>query len=466
MKQNKNYTEDDLQNLLQKMPEVEDSQTPDELYNKISSRLNSAKPDKTPFYKQPWVVTTISAAAVLLFLITTMSWLFDGTYNTANDGAESKDSSSEANMERFQEESESSASEGGDNSANGDSAGSQDQGKTFDSKADDGAQQNGDQNNKDANINSIAPSEGDESNSTESSEGNITSEENKKQEIGGHSKLEQSYVFPKRPHDKFATIALMGTNSDVVIPITIIAPPNWGSVNEVYNSIARSVKADEWGIQEYAFKDVTFNLKKDQNLVEANFPKSYSLPQEEIKEQNLLYALKEMFRPHGIQKIQLQRDGNAGVNFPNMGVKKEIQIEALSGRAYMLYQNGENRPGFLAPVSIKDQTIANALNHMKKGLPAKNVKPVIPQNATFKSIKGQGETLQITLTNDSSFGDKPLAMIEAILLTAKSYGYKEVKFNNAPQQEYGYGAYNLNEAIQVPDLLNPKPFNFPPGTAP
>jgi len=466
VKQNKNYTEDDLQNLLQNMPEVEDRQTPDELYNNISSRLKSAEPDKTPFYKQPWVVSTLSAAAVLLFLITTMSWLFDGTYDTAEDSGES--SSEEANMESFQEESESSTSEGGDSSANGDGASSQDQGKAFDSKADEGAQKNGDVNNKDANINSIAPSEEDKSNSTESSEGNITkeAEENKKKEIGGHHKLEQSYVFASRPHDKFATVAVMGSDSNVIIPITIIAPPNWGSVNEVYNSISRSIRADEWGLQEYAFKDVTFNLKKDQNLVVANFPQNYPLPEGESKEQNLIHALKEMFRPHGIQKIQLQREGNNGLNFSTIGVKKEIQIEALSGRAYMFYQNGENRPGFLIPVSIKEKTIANALNLMKKGVSAKNVKPVIPKSAKFESIKSQGDTLQITLTNDSNLGDKPMAMIEAILLTAKSYGFTEVKFNNAPKQKYGNGVYNLNEAIQVPDLLNPKPFSFPPGTAP
>ncbi|QHE52558.1 hypothetical protein [Pontibacillus sp. HMF3514] len=481
MKQNKNYTEDDLQNLLQNMPEVEDRQTPDELYNNISSRLNSAEPVKTPFYKQPWLVTTVSAAAVLLFIITTMSWLFDGTYDTAENSGES--SSDEANLEGFQEESKSSTSEGGDNSADGNSDGSnQDQADTYESKADEGTHQNGDQNNKEANINSIAPSEeeessdsssdgapSNESNHNESSEANITSKEEgekQKKEIGGHRKLEESYVFANRPHDKFATVAVMGADSNVMIPITIIAPPNWGSVNEVYNSIARSVKADEWGIQEYAFKDVTFNLKKDENLVVANFPKSYSLPEGETKEQNFINALKEMFRPHGIQTIQLQREGNTGLNFSNIGVQKEIQIEELSGRAYMFYQNGENRPGFLAPISIKEKTIANALKLMKKGVPAKYVKPVIPQSVTFKSITAQGDTLQVTLTNDSNFGDKPLAMIEALLMTAKSYGYTEVKFNNAPKQKYGYGAYNLNEAIQVPDLLNPKPFNFPPGTAP
>ncbi len=442
MKQNKNYSEEDLQNLLQNMPEVEDRQTSDELYQKISSRLNSVEPEKNPFYKQPWMIATVSAAAVLIFLITTLSWVFDGTYNTADQGAES--TNEDANIQEKQESSSKSPGEAEDNSDSG--------GSTEDQ----------------AGISSIAPQEEDESkeSNSENAQSGDSSEENdaKMSEIGGNRKLEQSYVFLKRPHDQFATVAVIGANSKSVIPVTVIAPPNWGSVNEVYNSISKSVRAKDWGVQEYAFKDVQFNIKKDQNSVIADFPKGYTLPQGKAQEENFLTSLREMFRPHGIETIKLQKNGNEGLSFENLGEKKEVSIQELSNKAYLLYQKEENKPAFLTPVSLDDKNIENALNTMKNGLAEKTIKPVIPKSVSLEFIEKKGKTLQLTFSEDTTFGEQPVAMIEAIFMTAKSFGYTEVKLNNAPNQHYG--RYNLNETVQVPDLLNPQPFNYPPGTGP
>ncbi len=492
------------------MPKVEDNQSADELYEKISSRINTPEPEKVPFYKQPWLVTSFSAAAVLIVLIAAVTWLSNGTYNTANEGdnADSAESSSEsAEVQKDQSEEKQFSSNDSNTESNEDSeskasgnGSSQDNASTFNSDSNDSesksntpeSEHNTESNDNNAGINSTEenqsdrnrsssePSEGSEegniasqknnkSEEDSSNEANLTSqdqEENRKKEIGGHHKKELSYVTFERAHNQFATVSLIGKGSNAVVPITIMAPPNWGTVNEVYNSVARSVKAEKWGFQEYAFKDVTFNLQRDQNKVTVNFPKDYNLPQGKKEEQNFVKALQEMFRPHNIDKIILQRNGASGITFKTLGEMKAISIQELSGRAYLMYQNGESKEGFLAPKDLEKQTLENALDVMKQGISSDLIRPVIPNDVKIDQITKRDKTLQLNFSDDTSFGENPVAMLDAILMTAKSFGFKEVKFTNTPKKEYGYGRYQLNNPIPVPDLINPQSFSFPPGTAP
>lgn len=453
MKQNKHYSEENLQNLLKNMPKVEDQQTSDELYEKISSRMNAEETPKTPFYKQPWLVTSVSAAAVLIFAIITFSWLMDGTYNTADQNSES--ANDHTNMERKIEEHKGNA----DGSAQEGEAGTFSEGESSDEASEEGQ----------PGISSVPENNSSEDrlpDSSDNAEGGANDNSITKQEIGGQMFIDESYVFFDRPHDKFATIALTGVNSSSLIPVTIIAPPNWGSVDEVYNSISRSVHAKDWGVQEYAFKDVTFHLEKDQNTVTANFPEGYQLPQGELEEQNFINALKEMFRPHEIKTINVQRNGERGLTFENMGELEEITIEPLNGRAYLMYKNGEQQPGFLSPVTLEEQTIETAFKVMQEGVSTDYLIPVIPEGVSFTSIEKQDNRLELTFNNGADLGGDPIKVIESILVTAKSFGFTEVKFHNAPKQKYGYGNYQMDKTIPVPDLINPKPFNYPPGTAP
>ncbi|WP_010650725.1 hypothetical protein [Oceanobacillus massiliensis] len=241
-----------------------------------------------------------------------------------------------------------------------------------------------------------------------------------------------------------------GAGSDIqqqyVIPISFLIADN-ENLHEYYNKLDRYMKNDEWGLNEYMLKGVTFELKKSEVLI--NLGEEFSIGEGSSNANIFAEMLTAMFTPYGINKAVLHSKDNNGVDLGPYGTIQEIPLQETK-TVYKLY----NRQ-FLLPVSdSEDLTIDQAFSEMRNDQKEFNINRTIPDDIQF-TTKVTGNTLVITFQEGDRIenGQEELTMIEAMLMTAKSYGYEYVQFTNAPIDQIGH--YYLPEPISVPAAVNP-----------
>ncbi|WP_404452882.1 hypothetical protein LG329_01810 [Virgibacillus necropolis] len=144
-------------------------------------------------------------------------------------------------------------------------------------------------------------------------------------------------------------------------------------------------------------------------------------------------------------------------HFRNEVFKDEQKVngEPIEKAGYKIYTNTNSNKKFLIPITLKENTdFKGALLEMQNVEAESYVIPSIPGNVSF-SINEKENIIHLTLRNDISLEDNKQYknMLEAILMTAKSYGYNAVKFNNTNKEQIG--PYNLTDPIQVPIAVNP-----------
>ncbi|MFZ3577060.1 hypothetical protein [Virgibacillus sp. DJP39] len=136
-----------------------------------------------------------------------------------------------------------------------------------------------------------------------------------------------------------------------------------------------------------------------------------------------------------------------------LGKSGEVMVDSTG---YNIYQSPINTKEFLLPVSLgQNSNFKDALEKMKKTNDRPNVVPAIPDNVSFSLTQLEDNVIQLELTSNAEFIDNAQykKMIQAILMSAKSFGYDAVKFTNTTINQIG--PYQLNNPINVPLAVNP-----------
>ncbi|MYL32703.1 hypothetical protein GLW05_03740 [Pontibacillus yanchengensis] len=573
MKRDKQYNEEEIQNLLKQMPAVQDRQTAEQLYNSISSQLTH-EPKPPPFYKRTWFPAAAAAFAILMVVVISMAFMFNQGSRMADENkiTENNESSSNAGDSQSSEDSGESAPQSNstsEESAEGNESSQQKDNKTEDSNEEnystgETSQSGGDQGQAESSQNSAstegqqessdssaenrksdskqektnqenqsddnqmtaqkddssennktnendassaetnkdnAPSTSDEkespqsqekptSNHTEAESGdaeqenkpspenegdtegakpspdefedgpNVATSENESnnhtfQGITGPSSTKINNVATINEKEHFATVGLPINSGKGIIPVSFIAPKKWGSLEAIYNQVGHSIHSKQWGLGPYLFNDVTFTFHKDKKTITAAFPKGYETPKNALEEQNIIQSLKVMFRDHSFQTIQLKHGGERGLSFKHAGEISSINIDSNPKRTYTIFRGDQQ---FLKPLYLEESTtISEAIRRMQK---ANDGKGFSSKMIEFTSITSKGNRLELYLSSGQLIdGANETMMIEAILMTAKSYGFESVFFKGAGISSVG--DYSLTEPIQVPTVVNPKKFLLP-----
>lgn len=126
---------------------------------------------------------------------------------------------------------------------------------------------------------------------------------------------------------------------------------------------------------------------------------------------------------------------------------KQTPVEPAS---YLLFDNQH----FIKVIQEESTTISEAIAELKVDVPKMNATQTIPEQFRFK-IREENDLLYFELEESQLIMDDGIAitMIESILLTAKSYGFRAVKFDNMPVEFMG--SYTFEEPIEVPLGANP-----------
>lgn len=250
--------------------------------------------------------------------------------------------------------------------------------------------------------------------------------------------------------DQLVYAAVAEKQMQYIIPLTFIVPDS--SVNEAYNQLDQLIATTNQDNGIYLFRDIKYQFDEGNNQVSLNLPNGFSLGNGTATAGMFQRMLAVMFQPYQIERVKFT--GNLdNVDFGEMGRVKEMSIKETKTFSYKLYDQAAQKRLIQVP-NEEHETIVDAINKLKTSEESYHVKRTIPKDMQL-SIHSNDQSLRLEFRNDSSLtnNEEGITMIESILMTAKSYGYVEVQFENASIERVG--EYDLTKPIPVPVAANP-----------
>lgn len=265
-----------------------------------------------------------------------------------------------------------------------------------------------------------------------------------------------SYIINSiNKHSTLIHAAVVEEQLQYVIPISLISEES-SDLSFFYNNLDHYLKEDEWGVIDYMLKDAVFEMDISNNQVIMELPDHFSLGDGTARANVFGEMLTMMFQPYGINRVVFNNHNEIDLG-PYGKISETELLETITSN-YKLFKHPEADQAFLTPVKQPDQTIVEALNDMKNDEDLSNVSQTIPNDVNFKVNLAEDELL-IHFSDDTTLKNEQLyiTMIEAILMTAKSYQYEEVTFENYNIERIG--PYDLTESLDVPLAVNPIKIN-------
>lgn len=237
-----------------------------------------------------------------------------------------------------------------------------------------------------------------------------------------------------------------------VIPVSLLVPKD-SDIEAYYNELGTYLHESEWGVQESPFDQITFHVDLENSKVSMKLPENFSPGDGEATYHIFTQLLSVMFSPYGIEKVDLEFENGQGVEFGQMGAIKDLKLDNIKSN-YKVFQASEQSKKFLIPIPQKESTIEEALMDLKNSNEDFNVHQSIPEDINF-TVEEENNQLTIIFSEklDSLDSEKGVTMIESILMTAKSFGYETVRFNNMLVEQIG--PYDVTNPIHVPEAVNP-----------
>jgi hypothetical protein len=394
-KKEKKHHYQELIDKLKDMPEVQDKRNKEEIYSQISSRLNEN--DEKTNKKKRFIPFASAAAAALLFII-----FLPVLFNTDMQQTSEKDTMNQASEMDVEE----------------------------------------------ANENNEIQYNEESSEETTNGESNLTEQETSIMETENESLVVQD--INQNENRYFA--GLSDVQEQYIIPITFISSGEQ-DLQSFYNNMEEHLSEWEKNTGEFLFKNVEFQINQSDNEVALEIPDDFSLAGSSARANMFEYMLATMFRPYGAEKVTFQTDDGEPAELDPFGEINELPLQQMNPSSYKLYKMEDIKMLIRIP-NDEQAGIDEAMMEMKEDEAALHVYKSIPDDIQF-TIETDNKQLNFTLSNGTYFRENQdsLEMIEAVLMTAKSYGYEQVRFDNT-NQEY-IGPYNLTEPVPVPEAVNP-----------
>jgi hypothetical protein len=290
------------------------------------------------------------------------------------------------------------------------------------------------------------------------------SQENSRQEtMADHDSSGQESSLEK-PDDESLVVRSVGQDENIyfagipdiqeqyVIPFAFIHAGE-RDLQRFYNNMDQYISELDHFTGTYMFANAEFTFKQSESEVALALPDDFSIEGSTAAKNIFEHILTAMFSPYGTEIVTLHtNDGKPAVLEP-FDVIGELSLPDMIPASYKLYEPDDSK--MLIPIPNDEQTgIEEAIQKMKEDEKEFHIYRTIPDDIQF-TIEKENTHLNFILTDDTDFKEdrRSVDMIEAVLMTAKSYGYEQVKFDNTDIEHLG--PYNLTEPVPVPEAVNP-----------
>jgi hypothetical protein len=256
-----------------------------------------------------------------------------------------------------------------------------------------------------------------------------------------------------------AVVGLPDRQSQIVIPISVPVEKH-ESVKRQLETAKTQIDEQKWGVSKRLLNGVIMMPSRESKRVWlVRVSKQHPVFVEgRVSELLFLSSIEETIRWMGGKKIRFFTENKKGMKLSHTGYIESMEIPKKK-RAYYLYQFRPSYPIFLVPSPRHFPTFLEALKQMKKDVSA-SLRSAIPQGVQIEKVDVQQDNVVIRFTSGSKLDLSPSVcwMVEAILLTAKEFGFRTVTFTGGNVKRIG--PYIFGKKIDVP--VGPNPIMAPP----
>ncbi|KZE67572.1 hypothetical protein AWM68_19100 [Fictibacillus phosphorivorans] len=245
----------------------------------------------------------------------------------------------------------------------------------------------------------------------------------------------------------WVTIGYLDEQAQLVIPVSFLTDKDY-YLNKV-NDQLQKFKPNDAGLTESPL--IKAKITEEEETVIVDFPQGAVLESEEPLLKSLISIT---FANSGQKaKVEFRTDGQPGYEFPRFGPAKEWDL-AVPGAPHYRYDAPSNDAFIVSLFSTGEEAdrlpkeFKDALEMMDDEQ-ERGLKPLLPKNITFGVKEINKDYVEITFPDSiklSADDTEDVMMIDAILLTAESYGYDSVKFMNTKLDTIG--PYHLDKPIE------------------
>ncbi|TDL34703.1 hypothetical protein E2R51_03005 [Jeotgalibacillus sp. S-D1] len=419
------WRDQDIEELLKKMPPIKNTQSPTEMYTRIQ-RASASNAKRT----QRILPIAAGIAAIFLLAILIPSFLINNESVNISSSDDAGEIETVEHSDGGNEESKLFGSEG--NESEGNSADSQatDTEEENSGKIEEGASQN------------ITSQDGEVDRKSEPQ--NESKQDHPKMEPASRqialNEEQGTSLYPSELEGNAYFSAAFITPEQDIIPMTFILPEeNTGqSMVDLYNEWAGTIDETSLGFIDYhPFND---GIEETEDIITGwvNDSDQYKDASADI----MAEFLRQTFGNDGYREFQLlNRDGSKALN----GEEEAIQL-ANDRKGYFLYENEGN--SFFVESLKSYGSLNEALKMMQTSKPNERFSYALPPELELTAVENENE---LTITSDGTINQysdsEQQQIIEAILLTAKSFSYQTVQFQNEPSET---GGFDLSKPVEVP----------------
>ena len=267
-----------------------------------------------------------------------------------------------------------------------------------------------------------------------------------------HDDANETFVTSPSESEEIITVGFTDGNAQNIIPVSVDTDNKQNNIENITEIISK-VNTEELGL--IGSELIYSTLVEEKNPQEIGI--EYHGKPELTEETEVLYheAIEETFRWLDYKKAKLYTNDDEGIEFSAYGNKTELNLNQTSKKAYFLYQYDDQTSKLLAPSPNSYDTLEKAFESMKIGIEKSGLKPTIMENITKITTLEIGELLEIEFIHNTEFknNEDTIIMLEAILLTAKEFGYNKVQFKGIDIDKIG--VMDVSNPVEVPYSPNP-----------
>lgn len=403
------WTDKELEELLLQLPKISDNRDPRDIYQNIALKTKKRK-------RQIWFMPSLAAlAAVIIFIILApnlINWQESPEQKISLNSAASKE-----NMEMA----------GNDRTA-----------ATVDKKDDVSAHEN-----------NHVKFEADSNNRFSS----------KNAQKSPADDVERTAVYEEDLQGKeLLTYAIPDTNGQNIVPVSVLVQKEDNkSWFDQYKETMAKLKEKEWGLSDFYPLHANLTYDSLNKVLNVDVPRDHQYGSGSSSEEMFTSSLLDSFAfDDKVEKITFTTEKEKGIVLGNDEIT-ELDVEKSNSPAhgYLFFYPTRGKRPFIVPTPDKYKSIDEAFAAMRKEIATHQLKPSLPEEWQFKKVvPNNNGILSIFLSKSSNVTDiqEMVYSIEAILLTAKNFGYKAVKVENPPVKNIG--PFDLSKELQVPVAAN------------
>ncbi|USK32373.1 hypothetical protein LIT25_17435 [Bacillus sp. F19] len=278
--------------------------------------------------------------------------------------------------------------------------------------------------------------------------------------IKSESKLyvqSEKTTFVARPEDQVSIVTLAYPDQQVqnMIPVSVKMEKSEDYL-KLFQSALSAFDPAQLGLSSSSLTGTNLDYAKGATsklLIDVN-ENSFAQSSSETDNKLFTEGIEESFRWQGVEEAEYYKNGEKGIELGAYGFQEGMKLDKFKRKAYFLYQESIEAPKLLAPSLLPFENLSEALSAMKDN-GTLGLKPVIEKTVVIKEIEEKNHNVTIEFTDESTIDDNETdtLMLEAILMTAKEFGYENVKFEGINVDRVG--EMDVTEAVPVPFSPNP-----------